>query len=343
MRRIQSQAASHATSEARVASKGHAASQHFCWSSDGYRRPQEALSAWLALFSAHFHEIQSDALSDNHPFRLRQEQHTLGSVRVNFVATQWSRIKRTRSLIANSGRRDFVLFQARSGGASFRLPQGARAVGPGECILVNTGEPYEMECAQPTRGVSLTFPGHWFSRWVPRPERCPSFFDTGGAWSGALCKVVGALEPESIQHLALPAAAVAENIMGLIALAAGPEHQELSPSLRESLLATLHESFQDPALSPQRLARQHDISLRTLHYAFASAGTSFSQELMRVRLEYARELLTDVRLSRLGIADIAARCGFADQSHFTRRFQRHFGAPPLRFRKLHARGGVISS
>jgi AraC-like DNA-binding protein len=32
------------------------------------------------------------------------------------------------------------------------------------------------------------------------------------------------------------------------------------------------------------------------------------------------------------LAEIAAHCGFADQSHFTRAFGRAYGAPPGRYR-----------
>jgi len=35
------------------------------------------------------------------------------------------------------------------------------------------------------------------------------------------------------------------------------------------------------------------------------------------------------------LAEIAARAGFADQSHFTREFKRHFGITPGHYRSAH--------
>jgi AraC-like DNA-binding protein len=48
-----------------------------------------------------------------------------------------------------------------------------------------------------------------------------------------------------------------------------------------------------------------------------------------LRLDEARRLLATTRLP---IADIARRCGFADPAYFSRRFRRRFAAPPRRQR-----------
>jgi AraC-like DNA-binding protein len=53
---------------------------------------------------------------------------------------------------------------------------------------------------------------------------------------------------------------------------------------------------------------------------------------MRLRLERARQMLSDAHLFDLPVAEVAARCGFADPSHFARRFRRQFGHSPLQFR-----------
>ena len=70
----------------------------------------------------------------------------------------------------------------------------------------------------------------------------------------------------------------------------------------------------------------------TLFACFASARTTFIERLMELRLERARKLLGDPQLYDLPVAEVAARCGFADPSHFARRFRRQFGQSPLQFR-----------
>jgi AraC family transcriptional regulator len=58
-------------------------------------------------------------------------------------------------------------------------------------------------------------------------------------------------------------------------------------------------------------------------------GMSAAQYLRRLRLEWAAERL---RKPNERLAEIASAAGFADQSHFTRRFKREFGITPAAFR-----------
>ncbi len=61
----------------------------------------------------------------------------------------------------------------------------------------------------------------------------------------------------------------------------------------------------------------------------ARYGVSVGAYVRRLRIEWAAEALLTKDLS---IAEIAARAGFADQSHFTRTFVQHVGLPPGRYR-----------
>jgi AraC-like DNA-binding protein len=67
---------------------------------------------------------------------------------------------------------------------------------------------------------------------------------------------------------------------------------------------------------------------RTSRFAHAfkrSTGVAPYQWLQRRRIARATDLLTRCGTS---LSDIALACGFADQSHLTRSFARHAGAPP---------------
>ncbi|HST44130.1 MAG TPA: AraC family transcriptional regulator [Luteimonas sp.] len=88
-------------------------------------------------------------------------------------------------------------------------------------------------------------------------------------------------------------------------------------------------------VSLAELAAACELSIRQFTRAFrASTGLSPHGALVRMRLERAKDLLADPRLA---LGAIALDCGFADQSHFTRVFQRRVGMSPGAYRRLRRR------
>jgi AraC family transcriptional regulator, positive regulator of tynA and feaB len=90
--------------------------------------------------------------------------------------------------------------------------------------------------------------------------------------------------------------------------------------------------FTDPDFGPCELALEAGISLRYAQKLFAERGSSFSQFVYSLRLDYAARLLP--RRASLGtsqpLSEIANACGFRDYTHFARKFQRSGDAPGAR-------------
>lgn len=83
-------------------------------------------------------------------------------------------------------------------------------------------------------------------------------------------------------------------------------------------------------ISLAELARECSLSVAQFARAFKrSTGVPPYQFLTERRIERARELLQHTALP---LADVAIRCGFADQSHFTKVFRRVAGVSPGSFR-----------
>ncbi|PWT93333.1 MAG: AraC family transcriptional regulator [Proteobacteria bacterium] len=79
------------------------------------------------------------------------------------------------------------------------------------------------------------------------------------------------------------------------------------------------------------LAAACELSVRHFTRAFRqSTSVSPHEWLQQHRLERAKELLAR---SSMHLAEIALDCGFADQSHFSRKFQRAVGATPGNWRR----------
>lgn len=99
-------------------------------------------------------------------------------------------------------------------------------------------------------------------------------------------------------------------------------------------LVRARERLRDDCARPPRIEELARIA--GVHpVAFARAfrrryGRSPGDYLRECRLERAAALLRDRRLS---LAEVAARAGFVDQSHFTRSFRRGFGCTPAVWRQ----------
>jgi len=108
-----------------------------------------------------------------------------------------------------------------------------------------------------------------------------------------------------------------------------PQH---APATR--LVSVLHAVEQNLGYpwSSAKMAEQASISVSHLHARFRKEMNSTPQQwLSRLRLTQASSLL---QTSTLPIIEIAYRCGYTDQSAFTRAFARFYDQTPSAYRKL---------
>jgi AraC family transcriptional regulator len=85
----------------------------------------------------------------------------------------------------------------------------------------------------------------------------------------------------------------------------------------------------DTRISLQDLARQLHVSVPHFARQFrATYGRPPYRYVLEQRVERGKALL---KHTRLPLHEVARRCGFADQSHFTKHFTRFVGMPPARF------------
>jgi AraC family transcriptional regulator len=105
---------------------------------------------------------------------------------------------------------------------------------------------------------------------------------------------------------------------------------------REPRLALVDAMLADRIAHPPSLSEiALEVGVHPSHLARmfrAHYGESIGEHGRRLRLGWAAQ-----RLARSAepLAEIAARAGFADQSHFTREFKRHYGVTPGRYRSAH--------
>ncbi|MFE5774047.1 helix-turn-helix domain-containing protein [Streptomyces sp. NPDC056485] len=104
----------------------------------------------------------------------------------------------------------------------------------------------------------------------------------------------------------------------------------LAPALAQAAKDLADRRLADPELSPAMLARELNVSVRTLHRAFAAVGEQVTTYIRHRRLHEARLALVSPS-GRLSISELAAHWQFADGSHFTRAFKKRYGRTPTEY------------
>jgi transcriptional regulator GlxA family with amidase domain len=81
-------------------------------------------------------------------------------------------------------------------------------------------------------------------------------------------------------------------------------------------------------VSLDSVALHFRISARTLQRLFESDGVTFTEFVLKRRLERAYAELGDIRRETRSVSDIALACGFGNISYFNHQFRVRYGATP---------------
>jgi AraC-like DNA-binding protein len=103
-------------------------------------------------------------------------------------------------------------------------------------------------------------------------------------------------------------------------------------SLTTVVKSYISQHLADPDLGAERIAQAMFISVRQVYKLWETEPRSLGQWILERRLDAARQELTSPRGRNQTIAAIARRWGFADSTHFSRRFRQAFGMSPREWR-----------
>ncbi|MFC5264224.1 helix-turn-helix domain-containing protein [Kribbella qitaiheensis] len=232
------------------------------------------------------------------------------------------------------------------GTGAFSQDKHVQQVHTGELMLVDLTSPYEF--AWSGHGASLAFQIDYSDLGLSvetvraAASRLPSspVYDLMLHHLSGLPPISDALQ--GTRSGPMLGAATTNLVRALLASAADDDRNH-RPAMADVLFTRItwyvRQHLADPDLTPARVASEHYISLRYLYKLFASHHLSFEQWLINERLEGARRHLTSPAARHLPIAAIAARWGFADPGHFTRRFRHAYGMTPRDWRRS---GGEVA-
>jgi AraC family transcriptional regulator, positive regulator of tynA and feaB len=297
--------------------------------------PHQAVTYWSDTICRSL--LQIDVPTTLHDrFNARLERVPLGPATLQMLEADAQVIRRTPACIARNSYNGYLLLSLREGEMRFSQFGRESDLEDGDSMLVAYNTPYICEFLSRVRGIGISIPGEWLRNWIPEPSRIAGQpLRARSGWSKALSAALASLDADGVEDLALPGGVVAEQIAALLALAAGSDARATSASERilGRIRSATRDSCHEIGLTPGSIAEANGISKRYLHHLFAQSGSTFGGELMRMRLECAHRLLSDIRYSALSVSEVAARSGFQEPSHFARRFRKEYGAGPLEFRR----------
>lgn len=300
--------------------------------------PGAELSYWRRATCEAVFELELEPFDEDASLEASIVQRSLGPISLSRMNVAFGQIiSRTPASIRRSKLNQFELVYI-SAGSAFLCQCGRETeLKLGDWVLVDGHEKYTLTTARGSRNVSFHLPTAWLKQWLAHPEAHvarPVHADS--PWGRSLTSTMEAIgddigaERESL---------CADQIGGALALALlNPDDRPL----REHQLRHFHRLRQsladmayDNTLDASKVAGMHGISVRYLHSIFSTAGTSYSRELLNIRLERAARMLRLAPFRELSVVEIAWRCAFFDASHLTRHFRQRYGTTPGAFRTSH--------
>ncbi len=293
-----------------------------------------ALSYWKDVVCENLLDMRIDSANEVDFFG-HMTKYAFGPFKANIIDVSEQRVSRQRASSHGAHEGLFHLIHLRKGVQHVEQYGREFTVNAGECVLVDCLAGFDFRFPHGVEALVLEIRRDWLIGWLPAPEEAAARVIRGDGWGGTLSSALANVTPDNLSGLAMPPAVIAEQIAVMLALAGsqiGPSPSSHKRALHRRVLDTLRERCHEPDLTPAVVASTLGLSRRYIHVLFASAGSTFTQQLYDFRLQRAQRLLTDKRFAGVGIAEIAWNCGFSEPSHFTRRFRQRFGVAPTAYR-----------
>jgi AraC-like DNA-binding protein len=271
---------------------------------------------------------------------------TIGRARLGelgFVTTDsrgLDRVERTARDIARGDDDVFLLCVQLHGSSTLRQDGRETVIHPGDFALLDAQRPYLCHYGH-RRQITVKIPHRSLKARVGSSANLTARAVRGSDGIGGLTTGYVKLIPERVGALQ-PAAQtqIAEHVLDLAALAlataGGEDRLTLSSGSSLTLLQlrmAIETRLSDPGLDSQAAAAAAGISVRYANALLSAQGTSLERLIVSRRLDHCRRALEDPAQSHRAIGEIAYAWGFANHSHFNRRFKAEFGCSPSDYRR----------
>ena len=213
-------------------------------------------------------------------------------------------------------------------------------------IMIDHGDAVFLSCAEGPFTITRPTPVRFIGLRVPRRTLAPLVAGLDGPVMRVipsetdglklLAKYIGALVDSQALVSTEVSRLVAAHLRDLIALSVGAtrdgvvaaQARGVRAAWLEAIKRDITANLEDCALTVAAVAARHRVTPRYVHKLFESEGVTFTQFILRQRLDEAYRMLRDPRFAARSISSIAYDVGFGDISYFNRAFRQRYKVTP---------------
>lgn len=302
-------------------------------------REQDQFAYWREWVCGSITQLTADR-DGNGPFAGEMRVRSLDRLKIVTARADPHRRTRTPADIARRTEDAFFVYLPLAGALWVEPARGDAFLAPvGTPCFLNPGRSAALVLKETHSHVAVNIPRVLLSPMMAHPDALYDHRTLAGGGLGPLLasylRGVGA--PGAVD--ANLQAGVAANFCSLLALVLGANDEGVergrngvAAARLQAAMRWIERNFAEPALDPAQAAAQLGISVRYLHRLFEATGRSFSENVLRHRLQACQRALLDPAFDCHSIADLALACGFGDISHFNRCFKAAYGISPRQLR-----------
>lgn len=304
--------------------------------------PRDRLSFWQDVACKAFVEIE--CRTDAGPaFDATIWSRSLSQISISLVDTDQCGVFRRRRAIARAASDD-VLLSLQLAGSSLLSQNGRETrLGTGDFAIYDTMRTYALMVPSGVRQLVLKLPRRELERRLGSISRYTAIAvradDPFGAFASGFLGLIPTradaldrLDDRGADDLSCKiydmVTLAFRNGMDADAAARTPAREITLARLK----AAIEERLADPGLKPGIAAAAAGIGVRYANELLSGEGSSLEPYILERRLANCAEALSDRRQSGRSISDIEFAWGFADASHFGRRFKERYGCTPRDYR-----------
>lgn len=272
--------------------------------------------------------------------RVRMDVWHVGSADLFRGQMAGIRLRRTATQISRGPASMFTLAVQQAGHARHEQYGRQQVIAPGDLLATDLNTPYDYLFTDAGVAQALHVPLESVDLGYETLQRaCVSA--ALNPLRGVLAQHICEISPASRDVGAVVAdqlgTATIELVRAFVLIASDREQARdvVADTLGVRIHGYVRRHLRDPALTPQSVARAHNISVRQLYKLTAALHQGgLAHWITAQRLAGAHRELADPTCQHRSIAMIARSWGFVSAAHFSRRFRRAYGMTPRDWREL---------